>query len=37
MAFGLSFTADFFKREGDDDLTPENIGKGPTSVYQRLG
>ena len=41
MAFGLSFSADFFQREGDDDLTPENIkshiGNGqPTSVYQAL-
>ena len=40
MSFGLSFSTDFFKREGDDDLTPENIkshiGKGPTSVYQAL-
>jgi hypothetical protein len=40
MAFSLSFAPDFFKREGDDDLTPENIesniGKGPTSCYQAL-
>ena len=40
MTFGLSFSTDFFKREGDDDFTPENIksniGKGPISVYQAL-
>ena len=40
MASGLSFATDFFKREGDEEFTPENIesniGKGPTSVYQAL-
>ena len=40
MSFGLSFSTDFFKREGDDDLTPDDIeahiGKSPTSVYQAL-
>ena len=37
MAFGLNFDADFFKREGDEGLTPENFKcDRPISVFQAL-